>query len=81
MRHIDDDALTADLIKRGFYPAIVKRAIEDAPTADVVEVVRCKDCVYFEMDDDGFCYCLDSTGFDSKDLDDFCSDGKRREEQ
>ena len=33
MRHIDADALTQDLIRRGFYPAIVKRAIEDAPTA------------------------------------------------
>ncbi len=34
MRHIDADALAQDLIRRCFYPAIVKRAIEDAPTVN-----------------------------------------------
>lgn len=45
-RYIDADALSAELIDKDFYPAIVKRAIEKAPTADVVEVVRCKDCEF-----------------------------------
>ena len=43
MRHIDADKLTQDLIDRSFYPAIVKSAIENAPTEDVVprsEVAR-----------------------------------------
>lgn len=57
MRHIDADALTQYLIKRGFYPAIVKRAIEDAPTADVVEVVRCKDCKEREVCPDTLLWC------------------------
>ena len=36
-RYIDAEALTRDLIdNRSFYPAIVKRAIENAPTVDVV---------------------------------------------
>lgn len=30
--------------------AFAKRAVEDAPAADVVEVVRCKDCQYFDGD-------------------------------
>lgn len=46
MRLIDADALEKRLLEKGFYPAIVKRAIEDAPTVDAVEVVRCKDCIY-----------------------------------
>lgn len=37
MRLIDADELTKDLIEnKSFYPAIVKRAIENAPTEDVV---------------------------------------------
>ena len=32
--------------KIGVFTAKAIRAIEDLPTADVVEVVRCKDCVY-----------------------------------
>lgn len=46
MRLIDADALKKSLLEKGFYPAIVKRAIEDAPVVDAVEVVRCKDCIY-----------------------------------
>ena len=45
---------------------------------DVVEVVRCRDCKYFEMDDDGFTYCVASTGLDSKMAVDYCSCGERR---
>ena len=49
--YIDKDKLIRDLIdNRSFYPAIVKNAIENAPTEDVVKVVRCKDCVYFQPD-------------------------------
>jgi hypothetical protein len=39
--YIDREALKRDLIdNRGFYPSIVKAAIENAPTADVVEEVH-----------------------------------------
>lgn len=34
MRRIDADALKQDLLKRGFYPAIVKCALEAAPTIE-----------------------------------------------
>lgn len=47
-KYVDSEALKRDLINRGFYPVFVKRAIEDAVAADVVEVVRCKDCVWWE---------------------------------
>lgn len=55
-RYIGANALKEDLIhNRGFYPAIVKRAIENAPTADVTEVrhgvwqVTDSDIGYVEM--------------------------------
>lgn len=39
--YIDRNALINDLIhNRSFYPAIVKNAIKNAPTADVVAVVH-----------------------------------------
>ena len=34
--YIDREKLIRDLIDKGFYPALVKRAIENAPTEDVV---------------------------------------------
>ena len=40
--YIKKSDLEAELIRRGFYPAIVKRALEEMPCADVVEVVRCR---------------------------------------
>lgn len=38
MRLIDADALKKRLLEKGFYPAIVKRAIEDATVVDAVEI-------------------------------------------
>ena len=38
MRLIDADALEKRLLEKGFYPAIVKRAIEDAPVMDAAEI-------------------------------------------
>lgn len=54
------------------------RIVREAPTADVVEVVRCKDCVFAK---EGFdkcdVYCnLNDVSFGK---DSFCSYGERRE--
>ena len=38
MRLIDADALEKNLLEKGFYPAIVKRAIEAAPVVDAAEI-------------------------------------------
>lgn len=58
--------------------------LESEPTADVVEVVRCKDCIYKTVTEDGeynpddiVCGYHMSDGFSA---DDFCSNGKRMEE-
>ena len=60
------------------------RIIDRMPSADVVEVVRCKDCKYnygiannceYAKDDIVCCY-WESDGLHS---DDFCSRGKRRD--
>ena len=48
----------------------------DIPTADVVEVVRCKDCRYF--DGEG---CLKTNGEFEPNPTDYCSYGERRCEE
>lgn len=58
----------------------LREIIESVPTADVVPVVRCKDCKYAQNDYDGFsttvgCNMLKcATGWHS-----FCSYGERRD--
>ena len=56
------------------------RCIEEAPTADVVEVVRCKDCIYWDkrtVNNKGFIICA-ASGMEIH-TEDFCSYGERRE--
>lgn len=69
-RYIDVEALTDNMLERyydlcekhGYYDHYTTGygdaidAIENAPTADVVEVVRCKDCKHLEIINDGKVY-------------------------
>jgi hypothetical protein len=92
-RLIDANALLAELDKfanpmpnesgyeflRGIATAITE--IEDAPTVDAVEVVRCKDCKKSQKWKNAFgaeglkCYLLCA----DIDPDDFCSYGERKD--
>lgn len=55
----------------------VKAELEEAPTADVVEVVRCKDCKHREQYD---CNHITLGGTKCGVTDDwFCADGERKE--
>ncbi len=65
--------------EKSFFPAIVARALEEMPVADVVEVVRCKDCKFYKQFDkvedfDGLCdiHCI---GIDKEF---YCQYGKRK---
>ena len=85
-RYIDADALK----KKKVYCAerhenVVSVAeIDWQPTADVIEVVRCKDCIYSFMSISGkkVLYCDMHPSDDHLDLDKdyFCSYGERRAE-
>lgn len=82
-RYIDADALTTHIknmpwkmtsvaeIARGIFLLTV----EEAPTADVVEVVRCKDCVH---KGDAFCMAGDFP-LTKENENCYCSYGERRE--
>lgn len=61
------------------FEFVPKEFIDNAPTADVVEVVRCKDCIHhkpFPFSEEHICDVFDWKSED----DDFCSFAERRTE-
>ena len=61
-----------------FYPEDIISSIENAPTVDAVEVVRCKDCRFIIDREDGTHGCYLHFLEDCK-PDDFCSYGERKD--
>lgn len=53
---------------------VITRMIEEL---DLVSVVRCKDCIYGEQDDDGLWSCRDLGCSMGEDGNGFCSYGER----
>lgn len=76
--------IVADALKKQFpkdsdwdYPvntnSYVCEVIDNAPTVDAVEVVRCKNCKHYHS---ALCYCaLKESGYWQPD--DYCSSGRR----
>jgi hypothetical protein len=61
------------------YQAVPVEDILKIPAADVVEVVRCKDCQYWTGNDyDGCCI---KNGLSTRFAKDFCSHGERKEQK
>ena len=75
MRLIDVDALLEDLIfPTKQFEKCFKELMNDTPTVDAVEVVRCKNCIWYFSEQQ---LCGLSEDF-YPDINDFCSRGKRR---
>ena len=79
-RYIDADAIEPSeivipLIDGGYeyVEAVYMDDLRDIPTADAVEVVRCRDCVWHG---EKYCNNLNVWGFKDED---FCSLGRRKE--
>lgn len=82
-RYIDADAIRYHDMSDGQEMWYVWRdEIHDMPTADVVEVVRCKDCINWQSDwdtsTDGYHYCAMVDIVIDGDF--YCKDGERRED-
>ena len=61
-------------------PLVYWHDIESAPTVDVVEVVRCRECKQGEIDDQDFpdeYYCHAGCGWNKGDF--YCAYGERKE--
>ena len=52
--------------------------IDSEPAADVVEVVRCKDCEYFGLNDENVPYCSNRFGLDDPEPNGFCNYGRKK---
>ena len=82
-RYIDADRLQTRMLN--YYSDSWKLCEEindffaNTPTADVVEVVRCKNCKYWDNHDGGE-RCLNEVSLSWAQPDSFCNHGKRREE-
>ena len=76
-------AIRDDMSINGANFAIMKQHINEARTIDAVEVVRCKDCKYFNQKTPvgGFCKCGEVCGGNGfmRVNDDFCSYGEIKE--
>ena len=49
-----------------------------SPTADVVEVVRCRDCKHYVLNTLGIKFCSESCGLTLANDETFCSYGERK---
>lgn len=81
MRLIDADALMHEANSDGAYGYVDAKQISEAPTVDAVPVVRCRECIHYEM---GACLKIYDDGaasryaWQERKPDDFCSYGKRK---
>ena len=79
-RLIDADAFLEKMKRTSRYFDVVFD-VEEMPTIDAVEVVRCRECVgrpFWEEDHNGVPVCLLS-GLYVRSEDDFCSYGERKD--
>lgn len=82
----DDCSECKDTWKACHYDRIYSKMdfcewIDDAPTVDAVQVVRCKECKYGEQDDYGWiCTNIDGGIMGDENGNGFCCEGERREE-
>lgn len=60
----------------GMFDCGIKQVVDKMPAADVVEVVRCKDCIHFNDYNDSCEQCWG--GLENPDEDEFCSRGERK---
>lgn len=84
-RYVEANALREDAMKRAgvsefeFYNCYpywqFSKSIDEAPTANVVEVVRCKDCIHYG--EEGDCEVHPYDGSMSTNC--YCADGERKE--
>ena len=79
MRLIDADALLAEYDRQHEgQPGKARKLIEDAPTVEAVEVVRCKDCRHMEKSQYGR-YCQIWGMYNGHGDDGFCCYGELEE--
>lgn len=85
-RYVEVDAFIKEVVKiqdlRRLSTATIGEALDRTPTADVVEVVRCKDCKWwksiFSWNGKEHKVCVRESTEPSRESDDYCSYGERK---
>lgn len=67
-----------DIARRDGLGVVVDLCIKQVPSVDVVPVIRCKDCAFYEIGKEYEPYCNHINGLDEAKPDDFCSLGERK---
>lgn len=77
-RYIDADCIEPHEIYEdyGFVMVAYMDDINNIPTADVVPVIRCKDCRWFRTDGDSNWCAI--TGMDAEDENGFCHEAEKK---
>lgn len=84
MRLVDADEAKAKVrstfdMQDLYLPYRFQNMLDEMPTVDAVEVVRCKDCRYYDAENHN---CLDEMAYARIwNEDDYCSFAERREER
>lgn len=79
MKEYIERAEAINAIRQYQYPYGVEFLLANIPAADVVEVVRCRECVYATRPGDNIVYC---DNFERDMMpDDYCSVGERKEDE
>ena len=77
MKEYIERAAAIEAIRKYQYPYGVEFLLSNIPAADVVEVVRCRECIYATRPEDNIVYC---DNFERDMMpDDYCSVGERRD--
>ena len=79
MRLIDVDAFLEKMKRTSRY-FDVKFDIEEMPTIDAVQVVRCKDCIRrYDTDECPMCFLIEGKYYEYTNENGFCDRGERKE--
>lgn len=78
VEYIDREAANLALAEQGFDWDKAKQALASVPAADVVPVVRCKDCKYRTEERRGLVRCR-AFNYMPMCVDNFCSYGERKD--
>ena len=79
MRLIDVDAFLEKMKRTSRY-FDVKFDIEEIPTIDAVQVVRCKDCIRrYDTDECPMCFLIEGKYYEYTNGNGFCDCGERKE--
>lgn len=82
MRLIDADAFVAKLDHVPMIQEAIRKAMDTMPTIEQPEIIRCKDCKFWQDNNGGYpnmnCRWIDD---ETPDADDFCSYAERKGEQ